>query len=396
MKKLAIITTHPIQYNAPLFKLLSANKTIHVKVFYTWGQAEGKIFDPGFGKIRQWDIPLLEGYEYTFVKNIAKKPGSHHFKGINNPALIDEIEVFKPHVLLVFGWSFQSHLKAIKYFYKKIPVIFRGDSTLLDEKKVWSLKRLIRKVFLSWVYGHIDYALYTGTANKKYFQNFGLKETQLVFAPHAIDTMAFYDETSKYKQAADAWRTELGIKESDVVFLFAGKLEPKKNLELLITAFQQITRENAWLIVVGNGILEQILKLSAKDNKRIIFLPFQNQTKMPVVYRLGNVFILPSRGPSETWGLAVNEAMACGRPVIVSDKCGCAADLVKNGKNGFIFNSTSVSELTAAMNFFLNNPEKIRVFGKVSYTYIQNWNYDYQVKAITSLVTCETSKSSLL
>ncbi len=89
MKRLAIITTHPIQYNAPLFKLLSKRNNISIKVFYTWGEAVlQKKYDPGFGKTIEWDIPLLEGYEYTFVENTAKKPGSHHFSGIDNPRLI--------------------------------------------------------------------------------------------------------------------------------------------------------------------------------------------------------------------------------------------------------------------------------------------------------------------
>ncbi|MGN6533252.1 MAG: glycosyltransferase family 1 protein, partial [Ginsengibacter sp.] len=84
--RLAIITTHPIQYNAPLFSLLAKRNTINIKVFYTWGEKvlQDK-FDPGFGKNINWDIPLLEGYDFQFVSNISADPGSHHFGGIDNP-----------------------------------------------------------------------------------------------------------------------------------------------------------------------------------------------------------------------------------------------------------------------------------------------------------------------
>ncbi len=137
--KLAIVTTHPIQYYAPLFKMLHERGVVQIKVFYTWSQSQqGSKFDPGFGKNIEWDIPLLAGYNYTFVDNISSRPGTHHFKGIVNPTLNDEIEQWKPDVLLVMGWSFHSHLKSIRYFYKKIPVLFRGDSTLLAEK--WGAK----------------------------------------------------------------------------------------------------------------------------------------------------------------------------------------------------------------------------------------------------------------
>jgi glycosyltransferase involved in cell wall biosynthesis len=91
------------------------------------------------------------------------------------------------------------------------------------------------------------------------------------------------------------------------------------------------------LIIVGNGKLEQELKEKAAKDGRVIFLDFQNQQKMPLVYRLGDIFVLPSRGPGETWGLAVNEAMACGRPVIVSSRCGCALDLVEENVTGWTF-----------------------------------------------------------
>jgi hypothetical protein len=96
MKKLAIITTHPIQYNAPLFSLLNKRGKIRIKVFYTWGHAvlENK-FDPGFGKNISWDIPLLEGYDHVFEKNISPDPGSHHYKGIDNPELTGHIKEWK-------------------------------------------------------------------------------------------------------------------------------------------------------------------------------------------------------------------------------------------------------------------------------------------------------------
>src|SRR5438105_951467 len=134
MKKLAIVTTHPIQYNAPLFAMLSSRRKIAIKVFYTWSQAaEEKLYDPGFGIDRSWDIPLLTGYDYCFVKNVSSKPGSHHFWGIQNPTLIGDIKEYDPDAILVYGWSFYSHLKVMRYFKGRKKILFRGDSTLIDD-----------------------------------------------------------------------------------------------------------------------------------------------------------------------------------------------------------------------------------------------------------------------
>ena len=143
-KKLAIIASHPIQYNAPLFKLIVNNTPLDLMVFYTWGEKsiESK-FDPGFQKDFKWDIPLLEGYNYQFLKNTSKKPGSHHFKGIVNPYLNREIEDWGADIIWIWGWAFDSHLKALRYFKGKLPVWFRGDSTLLDEPEDFSFKKIV-------------------------------------------------------------------------------------------------------------------------------------------------------------------------------------------------------------------------------------------------------------
>ncbi len=128
MKRLAVVTTHPVQYHVPWLIRL-AEKGVELKVFYTWEQARnGNVYDPGFGRKIQWDIPLLQGYNYQFVKNIAPRPGTHHFLGIINPGLNEAIESWNPDCLLVFGWNFTSHLRVLIHFHKKIPILFRGDS----------------------------------------------------------------------------------------------------------------------------------------------------------------------------------------------------------------------------------------------------------------------------
>lgn len=334
-RKLAIISSHPIQYNAPLFALIAKEKEIELMVFYTWGeQSMGAKFDPDFGKTIEWDIPLLEGYSYTFALNTSKDPGSHNFKGIINPTLNQEIEHWGAEVVWVWGWSFESHLKAMRHFKGKIPVWFRGDSTLLDEPKGFSLKKIVRRIFLTWVYRHVDKAFYVGTHNKAYYRKHGLKETQLVYAPHAIDNERFSDTTGEKSIQASIWREKLGFKKEDIVLLFAGKFEPRKNPNLLVELMRNIQSESIKLVIVGNGPQEDMLKESFSVDKRVTFLNFQNQSKMPILYRIADMYILPSI--SETWGLGINEALASGTIVMASEFCGGAVNLI-NDKNGIVF-----------------------------------------------------------
>jgi len=380
VQKLAIITTHPIQYYAPLFKLLNQREQLAIKVFYTWGEDSIKKFDPAFGKDINWDIPLLEGYTFEWATNTAIDPGSHHFKGIITPGLIGQIEAWKPGALLVFGWAYQSHLKVLRHFRNKVPVYFRGDSTLLDERN--GPKLVLKTFFLKWIYRHIDHAFYVGTNNKNYFKKYGLKETQLSFAPHAIDNERFGIDRS---EEASNLRQNLGIKKNEILILFAGKFEEKKAPGLLLDAFLLLNLSHVHLLFVGNGILEKTIFVKGENHKQIHFMDFQNQSLMPVVYQACNLFCLPSIGPGETWGLAINEAMACKKAVIASDRCGCAIDLVKK-QNGIIFRSGDVGNLEAALREIAGNSISLADYGENSRSLIEDWDFERIAIAIESKV----------
>ena len=342
-----------------------------------------KKYDPGFGKEIQWDIPILEGYNYEFVENKSRDPGSHHFKGIDNPGLVDLIQDWKADALLIYGWSFKSHLKMMRYFKGKIPVFFRGDSTILQGQ--FGFKSLLRKLFLKWVYKHIDKALYVGSRNKEYYLHFGLKSDQLIFAPHAINNHGFYEIAKAFFEETQKWRESLGIRRSDVVFLYAGKLDENKNTGLLASTFMKIRGKNIHLIITGNGLLEESLKAQYADKRNIHFLPFQNQSKMPVLYSMADVFVLPSL--SETWGLGINEAMACGKAVLVSDACGAAVDLVKEGINGFTFRSGDADDLEKKMLRLLEDRNELSKMGYESLNIIRNWSYEKDCIAIEFILS---------
>ena len=132
------------------------------------------------------------------------------------------------------------------------------------------------------------------------------------------------------------------------MFLFAGKLEAKKQPLELAEAFASL-QSQAHLIYVGSGMLEDALKERFDSNPNIHFVGFQNQSKMPIWYRVADVFCLPSRGPGETWGLAVNEALASGCVALVTDKVGCAEDLVAPQKWCAVVDAEDYSNWPAAM-----------------------------------------------
>jgi glycosyltransferase involved in cell wall biosynthesis len=384
--KLAIVSTHPIQYNAPLFQALALQEGIHPRVFYTWSQAaQGPQFDAGFERAIQWDIPLLDGYEHEFVPNVSAHPSPERRGGVVNPTLIPAIESWGAQAILVYGWNLSSHLRAMRHFKGRIPVFFRGDSTLLDPQSAW--RSVLRRAALTWVYRHIDVALAVGQNSADYFRWCGVPASRIVLAPHSIDNTRFSDASGAAEQQALGWRSELGIATETPVLLFAGKFIEKKDPLLLLDAFGDIGRA-AHLVFVGGGALENSLRDRAKSRPAVHFMPLQNQRAMPAVYRLGDVFVLPSRGPGETWGLALNEAMASGRAVIVGSRAGGARDLITPGVNGWVFESANRAALTDTLRKAADcGVEGLRSMGREARASIAGWSTQIAAARIAAAVT---------
>ena len=370
-----------------------------LKVFYTWRDA-GPARDVKFGKAFAWDIPLMEGYDFEVVPNTSADPGTHHRKGLTNPELVERVKAWKPDVVHITGYNYVSHGQAIKELSKMgIPVVFRGDSHLLDGHGAW-WKWMIKKSWLSKVYSWPKGFAYVGQANRDYYRAFGVPEWKLFPVPHTIEVGRFAEPNDELEAKALAWRRELGIPDDHFVFLYAAKLEPRKRPMELLEAFLAADLPKATLVFVGSGELEEALKERASHGNfshglkrieedkserlrrsdcrgmlragdpgtrnapsentencalntanrghRVLFLPFQNQSRMPLVYRLGDALVLPS-GYGETWGLAVNEAQACGRPSLVSDCVGCARDIIRERENGMIFRTDDSDDCVRAM-----------------------------------------------
>jgi len=378
VRRVAIVSSHPIQYNAPLFRYLASDKRLKVKVYYTWSQSEaGLKYDPEFRRDIKWDIPLLEGYDFEFVKNTARKPGSDHFWGIVNPDLVPKVLAWQPDVVIVYGWNFYSHLKLIREIAGKVLLGFRGDSHLLSGRQ--GFKSILKRKLLRWIYSKIDFAYYVGSYNRSYFAHYGIQPEQLVFVPHAVDNKRFRHNPNNLEELAFQWKADLGIKKSETIFLYAGKFIQKKNLFFLIQSFNKLKTTDAKLIMVGSGILEKVLKKVAEGNENIIFLDFQNQSMMPVLYKMADVFVLPSR-MNETWGLGINEAMASGKAIICSDQVGCAPDLVMNGGNGFVVGSEDEEGMVKAMELLVTDKTLLEQYKKASLEIISDWSIEKAYK----------------
>jgi glycosyltransferase involved in cell wall biosynthesis len=358
VRRLAFVVSHPVQYVVPLYQRLARRDDLAIKVFFTWHAAEAAVADRGFGIPVAWDIPLTQGYEHERVPNAARDPGTHHFFGLCNPRLVERVTSWRPDVVVVSGWAWLSHLQALYAFRRRgIRTLFRGDSHLLDGEPPGPRgpirQAVLRRVF-SWPSGF----LVVGSANRAYYEHFGVEAARLHPCPHSIDVARFAEPSDALERDAAQWRERLGISPTQKVVLFAGKFERKKRPVELMRTVQRMAGPDIVLVLVGGGELQdEIDGVARAEPTRFRVIPFQNQSRMPMVYRLGDLFVLPS-AHGETWGLAVNEALACGRPVLPSDRVGCAADVVEPGC-GRIFHWSDLHGLGKAMSEVIENRDRL-------------------------------------
>jgi glycosyltransferase involved in cell wall biosynthesis len=363
MRRLAIVLSHPVQYYSPWFRWLRANTPLEFRVFYLWEFGVTTQRDPQFGLTFRWDVDLLAGYDSEFVPNIAREPGTHHYGGLDNPQLTARLAAWRPDAVLLFGYNWRSHQRVVWWARRQgMPLLFRGDSHLLGRAQL----PLLRRVLLRFLYRQFAAFTYVGAANREYFRSLGVPDARLFLAPHSVNAEHFNPADQATRAAAHKLRDELGLTGKRIV-LFAGKFSPAKQPVPLLEAFLAVATADDALVFVGDGVEKsQLTALAAKrPDAPVRFLPFANQSEMPARYLLADLFVLPSRGHYETWGLAVNEAMHLGVPCLVSDLVGCQRDLVKPGETGWVFAAEDPAALAVTLRTALRTPpEEMRRLGR--------------------------------
>lgn len=387
MRRLAIVLSHPVQYYSPWFRWLRANTTLDFRVFYLWEFGVTPQRDPQFGTAFQWDVDLLAGYESEFVPNRARDPGTHHFRGLDNPALTKRLAASRPEAVLLFGYNWLSHQRVIWWARRQgVPLLFRGDSHLLGRARLPRLRHLLLRL----LYRQFAAITCVGAANRDYFRALGVPEDKLFFVPHSVNAGHFNPADPATRAAAEKLRGELGLAGKRVV-LFAGKFSAAKQPVVLLQAFLSVSTAADALVFVGDGAeKDRLIALAAtRPNRCVRFLPFANQSEMPARYRLADIFVLPSRGHYETWGLAVNEAMHLGVPCLVSDLVGCQRDLVQPGETGWVFAAEDPAALAATLSAALRAPpEELGRLGRNALATVGRYTYQQTSDGLLAALAC--------
>lgn len=385
--KLAIVASHPIQYQAPLFRALARDPRLDVTVYYCWnfGVSEPGL-DRELGIKLKWDIPLLEGYRYVFLKNCSLKPNPSFFGQIN-PSIIGELKRNKFDAVLVHGYTtITSWLVFLTRWYTGAKVILRGEADL--GKRSGSLKKKIKSAVLGALFRTIPAFLYSYTLNKEFFMHYGVPEEKLFFFPCSVDNDFFNGKYWELRKKRDELKRSVGIKDARIpTFLFVGKLMKRKRTFDILKACELLRGKAKFnLLFVGDGEDKGGLEayVRGRDIKNIHFLGFRNQSEMPAFYAISDVLLLPSEfDPSPK---QVNEAMNFGIAFIVSDGVGTAPDLVVDGNCGFIHKVGDIPALAGYMEKLALNPILLEKFKENSLHTVAKWSYRENAEGILKAI----------
>ena len=351
--RLAVVASHPVQYHAPLYRELAGR--CDLEVFFAHRATPSDQARAGFGVGFDWDVDLLSGFPHRFLRNVARRPGLDRFLACDTPEIGARLRDGRFDAVLLQGWHLKAFLQALASAKRlRLPVMVRGDSQLETPRS--ALKKLVKAASYPMFLRLFDAALYVGERSRAYWTHYRYPRERLVFSPHCVDTAWFSNRATV--RAAEELRGRLGLSRDRKLALFAGKLVPfKRPLDLVAAAARtRAEGREVEIMVAGAGPLEAELIAAARAADVPIHpLGFRNQTEMPAVYAAADVLVLPSDG-RETWGLVANEALACGKPLILSDAVGAAPDLAADGTAGRVFPVGNVIALADALHGVLSLP----------------------------------------
>jgi glycosyltransferase involved in cell wall biosynthesis len=387
--RLAVLTSHPIHNQAPLWRALA--RRLDLTVFFCTDYGVKTSYDPVFDRSVLFDTPLLEGFRHEFLLNLSRQiPGDGFFSYLNPTApwrLASFDAVFVRGYADLTVWM---AMAAAKLAGRAIYMHF--DTPAFRQSNGW--RQLVKKVALGPVLRSIEGCFAVGSQNRAFYERYGVRPERIKLAPYSVDNDFFQAAAARLEPQRSNVRRSLGFGEHELVVLFVGRFLWSKHPELLIEALGLLSRSEqppVRVLIVGTGAMENALhslaaQLGVQD--RVTFAGFVNQSELPRYYVAADVFAFPAEG--ENWGLVVNEAMNFGLPLLLGPGVGAADDLLHDGENGYRLRSIDAAQLAAQLRTLALDPGLRRRMGDASKAIISSWGIEQAADAIAEAVKRST------
>jgi 1,2-diacylglycerol 3-alpha-glucosyltransferase len=356
--RLAVVTEIIAPYRIPVFNALAQHPDIRLQVIFL---AET---DPS---LRQWQVHKDEiRFPYDVLPSWRRRIGKYNL--LLNSGAAACLRTFAPDAVLCGGYNYLAAWNIASWTQKNgIPLLLWCESTARDARHNHRGVEVLKTQFLK----KCDAFVVPGKGSAQYLRQFGIDNEAIFTAPNAVDN-DFFSAMGDESRLDSNLRRTLGLPER--YFLYSGRLVTEKGIFDLIDAYATLDaglREHVGLVFAGDGAQKTELMNRAKQvpSGRILFPGFLQKESLAQFYALADALILPTH--SDTWGLVVNEAMACGLPIVVTDVAGCVADLIDHSVNGFVVPPQDSNRLASAMHTLAQDAPLCRKMGLSSRQRIQ-------------------------
>jgi glycosyltransferase involved in cell wall biosynthesis len=374
-QRVAILTEIIAPYRIPVFNALARHEGIDLKVIFL------SETDP---TLRHWPVYKDEiRFAYEVLPSWRFRAGRSHW--LLNTGLSASLKKFSPNAIICGGYNYAASWQALMLARRRrVRFILWSESNARDARHyrgpIESLKAHFRK--------RCDGFVVPGKSAFEYLRSLGAAAEHIFTAPNAVDNSFFAGRVGDIRRQSAAFREKFALPQRFI--LFVGRFVPEKGVFDLLDAYAKLesgVRSEVGLVFAGNGISrEELVQRSKRISPGMVCFPgFAQREDLAGLYALADALVLPTH--SDTWGLVVNEAMACGLPVIVSEVAGCAADLVEDGCNGYVVPPRDSEKLRVAIDSLVRQPALRQQMRARSLERIQGYSPDACAEGLAAAAT---------
>ena len=364
MKKarIAFLLGQPTQFDAPFFRHANAAGKASVTVLYATSAPSSSVDDPELGRKVDWGFDLFSGYEHAFL------PASGRLRW-----LWRELRPERHDWLISNGYTTLFYAVALLIArLRGIRTALRIDSVLFNAvgSRRWLLKRGVLMVLSACI--HRFFA--TGSLARAYLTHFGIPRDRISLFPYCVDVDGFRAAAGRAESGRADLRRRLGVPADAKVALAVAKMTTRETPWDLIEAMAGLGRPDIWCVIAGDGDLLDALRerAAARGMVQVRFVGYVPYPKLASYYVMADVFV--HAAADEPWGVSVQEAIACGLPVVASSRVGAAHDLVLPGRNGFAYACGDAAELRAKLLATIDDLDRESV-SAANRELLGRWNY---------------------
>jgi len=361
-RRTAILTEIIAPYRIPVFNALARLPGLDLHVIFMAETDQ---------TVRQWRIYTDEiRFSYEVLPSWRWRAGKHSL--LVNRGVWSAFDAASPQAILCGGYNYPASWEALWWARRRnVRFILWAESNQRDQRSEHASVEWLKRYFVSACNGFVV----PGKSSFAYLQTLGVSGRVIFTAPNAVDNSLFAMQAENTRAHAIEFREKLGLPARFI--LFVGRLVPEKGVFDLIEAYAKLEnglRSEVGLVFAGDGVSRDELARQAKQISPglVCFPGFAQREDLAGLYALAETLVLPTH--SDPWGLVVNEAMACGLPIIVSSVAGCTADLVEDAWNGYIVPPRDLEKLRVAIASVLLQPELKRQMSARSLERIQNYS----------------------